>query len=85
MIVLSDVIESVLCISIIDWFGSDIRWAIRTAERIIGLHLPNFPTCLVVIVCLCMILDNPLNKYCIWILNLRVSEQFVSHGGSDWI
>jgi len=37
-------------------------------------------------VCLCMtlawilitIVDNPLNKYCIWILNLRVWEQFVT-------
>ncbi|KAL0161681.1 hypothetical protein M9458_045406, partial [Cirrhinus mrigala] len=42
------VIESVLCSSITVWFGaaskSDIRrlqWTVRTAERIIGVHLPN--------------------------------------------
>ncbi|KAL0195801.1 hypothetical protein M9458_009373, partial [Cirrhinus mrigala] len=44
----SAVIESVLCSSITVWFGaaskSDIRrlqWTVRTAERIIGVHLPN--------------------------------------------
>ena len=44
----SAVIESVLCTSITVWFGSasksDIRRlqrTVRTAERIIGVHLPN--------------------------------------------
>ncbi len=44
----SAVIESVSCSSITVWFGSasksDIRrlqWTVRTAERIIGVHLPS--------------------------------------------
>ncbi len=44
----SAIIESVLCSSITVWFGSasksDIRrlqWTVRTAERIIGVHLPS--------------------------------------------
>ncbi len=46
----SAVIESVLCSSITVWFGSasksDIRRlqrTVRTAERIIGVHLPSLP------------------------------------------
>ncbi len=42
-------IESVLCSSITVWFGSAcksiirrLQWTVRTAERIIGVHLPNF-------------------------------------------
>jgi len=42
--------------------------------------------------CLCMtlawiwikIVDNSLNKYCFWILNLCVSEQFVTANKQQW-